>query len=75
MTQAPATTVRRQLIVEAPLERGFAVFTERFGKFKPAEHNLLSVPIAETVFEPQSAVRPGVPTTEHTAIDERRRRA
>jgi uncharacterized protein YndB with AHSA1/START domain len=27
------------------------VFTERFGDFKPPEHNLLSAPIAETVFE------------------------
>jgi uncharacterized protein YndB with AHSA1/START domain len=27
------------------------VFTERFGDFKPPEHNLLAVPIAETVFE------------------------
>ena len=28
------------------------MFTERFGDFKPPEHNLLGVPIAETVFEP-----------------------
>jgi uncharacterized protein YndB with AHSA1/START domain len=53
MTQAPAEVVRRQLVVEAPIERAFAVFTERFGDFKPPEHNLLSVPIAETVFEPK----------------------
>ena len=37
----------------APIERAFAVFTERFGDFKPPEHNLLGAPIAETVFEPQ----------------------
>ena len=43
--------VRRQLVVDAPVERAFAVFTERFGDFKPKEHNLLSSPIAETVFE------------------------
>lgn len=53
MTQAPAPTVRRVLTVEAPVERAFAVFTERFGDFKPPEHNLLGVPIAETVFEPR----------------------
>ena len=29
------------------------VFTERFGDFKPPEHNLLGAPIAETVFEPR----------------------
>ena len=49
MTQAAATVVRRQIVVEAPIEQAFAVFTERFGDFKPPEHNLLRVPIAETV--------------------------
>ena len=29
------------------------MFTERFGDFKPPEHNLLGVSIAETVFEPK----------------------
>lgn len=48
------TTVTRQLVVDAPIERAFAVFTERFGDFKPAEHNLLGVAIAETVFEPHA---------------------
>jgi uncharacterized protein YndB with AHSA1/START domain len=40
-------------VVEAPIERAFKVFTEDFGSFKPREHNLLAVPIAETVFEPR----------------------
>ena len=31
---------------------GVRLFTDRFGDFKPPEHNLLAVPIAETVFEP-----------------------
>ena len=52
MTQTADVVVRRQIVVEAPIERAFAVFTERFGDFKPPEHNLLAVPIAETVFEP-----------------------
>ncbi|MDW3845795.1 SRPBCC family protein [Micromonospora sp. BRA006-A] len=43
--------VRRQIVVDAPVERAFAVFTKRFGDFKPKEHNLLSSPITETVFE------------------------
>ena len=51
MTQAPAAVVRRQIVVAAPVEKAFAVFTERFGDFKPPEHNMLAVPIAETVFE------------------------
>jgi uncharacterized protein YndB with AHSA1/START domain len=53
MTQAAATVVRLQVVVEAPIEQAFAVFTGRFGDFKPAEHNLLGAPIAETVFEPR----------------------
>ena len=50
-TQAQDTTVRTQVVVDAPLERAFSVFTERFGSFKPPEHNMLAVEIAETVFE------------------------
>jgi uncharacterized protein YndB with AHSA1/START domain len=52
-TQAQDTAVRAQVIVDAPLERAFSVFTEGFGRFKPPEHNLLAVDIAETVFEPR----------------------
>lgn len=50
MTRPP--NVAHHVVVNAPIERAFAVFTERFGDFKPREHNLLAVPIAETVFEP-----------------------
>ncbi|MGH2989251.1 MAG: SRPBCC family protein [Solirubrobacterales bacterium] len=50
-TQAAETSVRTQIVVEAPIERAFSVFTEDFGSFKPPEHNLLEVEIAETVFE------------------------
>lgn len=53
MTQAADVVVRRQIVVQAPIERAFAVFTARFGDFKPPEHNLLGVAIAETVFEPK----------------------
>jgi len=53
MTQAPAEVVRRQIVVPAPIDKAFIVFTERFGDFKPPEHNLLAAPIAETVFEPR----------------------
>jgi uncharacterized protein YndB with AHSA1/START domain len=45
--------VRKQIVVEAPIERAFAVFTDRFGDFKPPEHNMLASPLAKTVFEPQ----------------------
>src|SRR3954464_10697605 len=53
MTQATDTTVRASIVVEAPIERAFSVFTDDFGTFKPREHNMLSVEIAETVFEPR----------------------
>jgi hypothetical protein len=53
MTHAAEVMVRRRIVVDAPIERAFTVFTERFGDFKPPEHNLLGVPIAETVFEPK----------------------
>jgi uncharacterized protein YndB with AHSA1/START domain len=48
---AAEASVRMQIVVEAPIERAFSVFTEDFGSFKPPEHNLLEVEIAETVFE------------------------
>jgi len=53
MSQAAAAVVRTRIVVDAPIQRAFAVFTERFGDFKPPEHNLLGAPIAETVFEPR----------------------
>jgi uncharacterized protein YndB with AHSA1/START domain len=53
MTQAADTVVRKDIVVEAPVERAFSVFTDRFGDFKPREHNLLGAPITETTFEPR----------------------
>ena len=53
MTQVAAAVVRRQVVVEAPIDRAFTVFTERFGDFKPREHNLLGAAIEQTVFEPR----------------------
>ena len=52
MSQQPAaTTIRHSVTVDAPIEKAFKVFTEDFGRFKPPEHNLLGVEIAETIFE------------------------
>ena len=53
MTQAAAQVVRRHVVVDAPIEDAFATFTDRFGDFKPREHNMLAAPITETVFEPR----------------------
>ena len=52
-THAQATSVRSEIVVDAPVERAFAVFTEQFDRIKPREHNMLGVDIAETVFEPR----------------------
>jgi uncharacterized protein YndB with AHSA1/START domain len=53
VTETAAAVVRKQVVVEASLDKAFAVFTERLGDFKPPEHNLLTVAIAETVLEPR----------------------
>ncbi|OBB32193.1 ATPase [Mycolicibacterium fortuitum] len=45
--------IRKSVVVGAPVERAFSVFVERFDAIKPREHNLLSVPIAQTVFQPR----------------------
>lgn len=45
--------VRRQVVVFASIDDAFAVFVDRFGDFKPPEHNLLGADITESRFEPQ----------------------
>jgi uncharacterized protein YndB with AHSA1/START domain len=52
-TQAADTSVQTSIVVNAPIERAFSVFTEDFDRIKPREHNMLGVDIAETVFEPR----------------------
>jgi uncharacterized protein YndB with AHSA1/START domain len=52
-TPASTTSIRHEVVVAAPIDRAFSVFTEGFGRFKPREHNMLDVEIAETVFEPR----------------------
>jgi uncharacterized protein YndB with AHSA1/START domain len=52
-TQAAETSVRASIVVEAPIERAFSVFTEGIGSWFPSEYNLLDVEIAERVFEPR----------------------
>ena len=45
--------VQRQVVVDASIAEAFAAFVDRFGDFKPPEHNLLDADIAETRFEPE----------------------
>jgi len=49
--QTAVTSIRHEVVVEATQERAFQVFTERFDRIKPREHNLLDVEVEETVFE------------------------
>jgi uncharacterized protein YndB with AHSA1/START domain len=55
--QTEPTAIHTQIVVEAPIERAFRVFTEDFDRIKPREHNMLGVEIAETVFEPRAGGR------------------
>jgi len=54
---AASTSVRTEIVIEAPIERAFKVFTERFDQIKPREHNMLGVDIAESIFEPRAGGR------------------
>jgi uncharacterized protein YndB with AHSA1/START domain len=56
-TRTEQTSIRTEVVVEAPIERAFRVFTEDFDRVKPREHNMLGVEIAETVFEPRAGGR------------------
>ena len=56
-TQAQATSVRHEIVVGAPVERAFEVFTTRMDAIKPREHNLLDAELEATVFERRAGGR------------------
>jgi uncharacterized protein YndB with AHSA1/START domain len=56
-TQTTGTSVQTSIVVEAPIERAFSVFTDGFGTWFPREYNLLDSEIAERVFEPRAGGR------------------
>lgn len=45
-------TVRHEVVVDLPQDRAFWAFTD-LDLIKPREHNMLAVPIEQTVFEPR----------------------
>ena len=47
------TSVQAQIVVDAPIERAFTLFTEGIGSWFPREYNLLAVDIDKRVFEPR----------------------
>jgi uncharacterized protein YndB with AHSA1/START domain len=55
--QATDTSVRTSIVVEAPIERAFTVFTEDIGSWWPPDHHILDAELAEMVFEPREGGR------------------
>jgi uncharacterized protein YndB with AHSA1/START domain len=51
--QEATTSVRESIIVDAPAERAFSVFTDGIGSWWPKEHHILDDDLAEMVFEPR----------------------
>jgi uncharacterized protein YndB with AHSA1/START domain len=52
-TQTTQTYVERSVVVDAPAERAFTVFTEGIGSWWTPEHHILQGELAEMVFEPR----------------------
>jgi uncharacterized protein YndB with AHSA1/START domain len=52
-TQATDTAVRTEVVVDAPIERAFSVFTEGIGSWWRPDHHILEGELAEMVFEPR----------------------
>ena len=52
-TEATETSIRTSIVVEAPIERAFSVFTDGIGTWWPREHHILQAELAEMAFEPR----------------------
>jgi len=48
----PATTAASSIVVDAPIERAFEVYTADMASWWPPEHHILQAQLAEMVFEP-----------------------
>jgi uncharacterized protein YndB with AHSA1/START domain len=55
--EAPATSVQTSIVVNAPAERAFTIFTEQMGSWWPPDMHILEAPLAEMVFEPREGGR------------------
>jgi uncharacterized protein YndB with AHSA1/START domain len=53
MEQTTAETVQEEVLVEAPVDRAFRVFTEEMGSWWPPDHHILEAELAEMVLEPR----------------------
>jgi uncharacterized protein YndB with AHSA1/START domain len=54
MQDTATTSVREEIVVDAPIDRAFRVFTEDIGSWWPEDHHILEAPLAEMVFEPRA---------------------
>lgn len=53
-TQSTTTdSVQASIVVDVPIERAFAVFTDEIGSWWPPDHHILQAELAEMVFEPR----------------------
>jgi uncharacterized protein YndB with AHSA1/START domain len=55
--QETTTAVRESIVVEAPVDRAFHVFTAEMGTWWPPEHHVLEGELGEMVFEPWAGGR------------------
>jgi len=51
--QTTNTSVQSSIVVDAPIERAFTVFTDGIATWWPPEHHVLRSELAEMVFEPR----------------------
>jgi uncharacterized protein YndB with AHSA1/START domain len=55
--QAPSSSVHKSIVVNAPVERAFTVFTDQIASWWPPDHHIIDAPLAEMVFEPREGGR------------------
>jgi len=53
MSMTASTPVEVSIVVEAPIEEAFDVFTRDIGSWWPADHHILQAELAEMEFEPR----------------------
>jgi uncharacterized protein YndB with AHSA1/START domain len=54
---AAATAIRQEIVVDAPIERAFNVFTEGYQTWNPPEHHIGEADIETAVMEPREGGR------------------
>jgi uncharacterized protein YndB with AHSA1/START domain len=53
MTDSSKTSVEASILVDAPIDRAFEVFTQDIGSWWPPEHHILQSELGDMVFEPR----------------------